>query len=250
MINCSVVWRKYWKSCLSAEIEEVGKVREKITTWNFRRVIRSKGFLAFLRWTLLRHKLMQQLLKIVKFGKVTSCKNFYLRSSTLVKTFTFSKVTDLKPEILVKLHFANGTSQMELSLKFVKLLFRTPQRDSFWLFTWEIFQGSPQINQSLSFKHKMAKNSKKSKSSMIYLNGNSHDSKASYTVKSLLYIFIPLHFINVTVEWHFVSCRQNLIYPIIFANFDSLCKYTYLTKFILKIIMKGDWPCYKFWDFM
>ena len=148
MISWSVVWRKYWKSCLSAEIEEVGKVRENITTWNFRRVIRSKGFLAFLRWTLLRHKLMQQLLKIVKFGKVTSCKNFYLRSSTLVKTFTFSKATDIKPETLV-----NCTLQVELSLKFVKLLFRKPQRDCFWLFTWEIFRGSPQINQSLSFKH-------------------------------------------------------------------------------------------------
>ena len=45
----------------------------------------------------------------------------------------------------------------------------------------------------------MAKNSKKSKSFMVYLNGNSDDSKASYTVKSLLYIFIPLHFIN--VKW-------------------------------------------------
>ena len=87
---------------------------------------------------------------------------------------------------------------------------------------------------------------------MIYLNGNSDDSKTSYNVKSSLYIFILLHFKNAAVEWHFISWSQNMVYPIIFADFDSLRKYTHVarTKFILKIIMKGDWPFYKFWDFM
>ena len=88
----------------------------------------------------------------------------------------------------------------------------------------------------------MAKISKKSKYLMIYLDGIWDDNETSYTVKSLLYIFILLHFINTAVEWHLISCSQILVYAIIFANFDSHRKYTYLTrtKFILRIIMKGD----------